>query len=150
MLTQALIPAAGRGIRAFPKTQYLPKPLLEIDGKTLLQCNIEILRDELRIHDITVIIGYEGEQIVSRFGSGVSLGVSLRYLKCDEPDIGHRRSMGRVLSHCFRPRRGAAGRQRRRSIATTESRITMDASLAPYRAGLFVGHRSVAGASNHS
>ena len=47
MITKALIPAAGRGIRAFPKTQYLPKPLLEIDGKTLLQRNIEILRDDL-------------------------------------------------------------------------------------------------------
>ena len=93
MITQALIPAAGRGIRAFPKTQYLPKPLLEIDGKTLLQRNIEILRDQLGIHDITVIIGYEGEQIVSRFGSGSSLGVSLRYLKCDEPDIGLARGM---------------------------------------------------------
>ncbi len=93
MITRALIPAAGRGIRAFPKTQYLPKPLLEIDGKTLLQRNVEILRDELNIHDITVIIGYEGEQIVSRFGSGSSLGVSLRYLKCDEPDIGLARGM---------------------------------------------------------
>ncbi|HEX4947602.1 MAG TPA: glycosyltransferase [Blastocatellia bacterium] len=93
MITQALIPAAGRGIRAFPKTQYLPKPLLEIDGKTLLQRNIEILRDQLGIHDITVIIGYEGEQIVSRFGSGASLNVSLRYLKCDDPDIGLARGM---------------------------------------------------------
>ena len=93
MITQALIPAAGRGIRAFPKTQYLPKPLLEIDGKTLLQRNIEILRDELAIHDITIIVGYEGEQIISRFGSGASLGVSLRYVKCDDPDIGLARGM---------------------------------------------------------
>ena len=37
MLTQALIPAAGRGIRAFPKTQYVPKPLLEIDGNRPLR-----------------------------------------------------------------------------------------------------------------
>ncbi len=93
MITKALIPAAGRGIRAYPKTQYLPKPLLEIDGKTLLQRNIEILRDDLGIHDITVIVGYEGEQIISRFGSGASLGVYLRYLKCDEPDIGLARGM---------------------------------------------------------
>lgn len=92
-ITQALIPAAGRGLRAYPKTKYLPKPLLEIDGKTLLQRNIEILRDELFIKDITVIIGYEGEQIVSRFGSGESLGVALRYLKCDDPEIGLARGM---------------------------------------------------------
>ena len=75
------------------KTQYLPKPLLEIDGKTLLQRNIEILRDDLGIHDITIIVGYEGEQIISRFGSGASLGVSLRYLKCNDPDIGLARGM---------------------------------------------------------
>lgn len=92
-ITQALIPAAGRGLRAYPKTKHLPKPLLEIDGKTLLQRNIEILRDELFIKDITVIIGYEGEQIVSRFGSGESLGVALRYLKCDDPEIGLARGM---------------------------------------------------------
>jgi UDP-N-acetylglucosamine diphosphorylase / glucose-1-phosphate thymidylyltransferase / UDP-N-acetylgalactosamine diphosphorylase / glucosamine-1-phosphate N-acetyltransferase / galactosamine-1-phosphate N-acetyltransferase len=86
-ITQALIPAAGRGLRAYPKTKYLPKPLLEIDGKTLLQRNIEILRDELSIKDISVVVGYEGEQIISRFGSGESLGVALRYLKCDDPEI---------------------------------------------------------------
>ena len=72
-VTQALIPAAGRGLRAYSKTRYLPKPLLEIDGKTLLQRNIEILRDELFIKNITVIVGYEGEQIISRFGSGSPL-----------------------------------------------------------------------------
>ncbi len=92
-ITQALIPAAGRGLRAYPKTKYLPKPLLEIDGKTLLQRNIEILRDELSIKDITVIVGYEGEQIISRFGSGESLGVALRYLKCDDPEIGLARGL---------------------------------------------------------
>ena len=92
-LTQALIPAAGRGLRAYPKTKYLPKPLLEIDGKTLLQRNIEILRDELSIKDITVIVGYEGEQIISRFGSGGSLGVALRYLKCDDAEIGLARGL---------------------------------------------------------
>ncbi|MBS1806650.1 MAG: glycosyltransferase [Acidobacteria bacterium] len=92
-ISQALIPAAGRGLRAYPKTQYTPKPLLEIDGKTLLQRNIEILRDALAIKDITIIVGYEGEQIISRYGSGKSLGVSLRYLKCDEPDIGLARGM---------------------------------------------------------
>jgi NDP-sugar pyrophosphorylase family protein len=93
MITKALIPAAGRGIRAFPKTQYLPKPLLEIDGKTLLQRNIEILRDALGIHDITIIVGYEGEQIISRFGSGSLLGVSLRYVKCNDPDTGLARGL---------------------------------------------------------
>jgi NDP-sugar pyrophosphorylase family protein len=42
---KALIPAAGRGLRAWPKASVVPKVLLEIDGKPILQRNIEILRD---------------------------------------------------------------------------------------------------------
>jgi choline kinase len=40
---KALIPAAGRGLRAWPKASAVPKVLLEIDGKPVLQRNIEIL-----------------------------------------------------------------------------------------------------------
>ena len=60
---QALIPAAGRGLRAWPKASAIPKVLLEIDGKPILQRNIEILRDCLGIRDITIIVGYLQEQI---------------------------------------------------------------------------------------
>ena len=42
---KALIPAGGRGLRAWPKASVVPKVLLEIDGKPILQRNIEILRD---------------------------------------------------------------------------------------------------------
>ena len=90
---KALIPAAGKGLRAYQKTRYVPKPLLEVDGRHLLQRVIETLRDELDIRDITIIVGYEGEQIVSRFGGGRSLDVNIRYIKCEDPDIGLARGM---------------------------------------------------------
>jgi len=85
---KGLIPAAGRGLRAWPKTSAVPKVLLEIGGKPVLQRNIEILRDCLGVRDITVIVGYLQEQIRSRFGDGSDLGVSLRYAECRNPDVG--------------------------------------------------------------
>jgi len=44
MFHRALIPAAGRGLRAYPKTGRIAKVLLEIDGKPLILRNIELLR----------------------------------------------------------------------------------------------------------
>lgn len=88
MLTRALIPAAGKGVRAYPKTAYVPKVLLEIDGRPLLQRNIEILRDKLGIRDITIIVGYLREQIENMLGNGAALDVSLRYVHCPDPEIG--------------------------------------------------------------
>jgi NDP-sugar pyrophosphorylase family protein len=41
-MTPGVIPVAGRGSRAFPKTSGLPKVLLEVGGKTLLERNIEL------------------------------------------------------------------------------------------------------------
>ena len=42
-----VILAAGRGVRAYPSTKHMPKALLEVGGKPLIQRNIEILRDQL-------------------------------------------------------------------------------------------------------
>jgi UDP-N-acetylglucosamine diphosphorylase / glucose-1-phosphate thymidylyltransferase / UDP-N-acetylgalactosamine diphosphorylase / glucosamine-1-phosphate N-acetyltransferase / galactosamine-1-phosphate N-acetyltransferase len=88
MLTRALIPAAGRGVRAYPKTAHTPKVLLEIDGKPLIRRNIEILRDRLGIRDITIIVGHLSEQIEDLLGDGRALNVSLSYVKCLDPDVG--------------------------------------------------------------
>lgn len=88
MLTQALIPAAGRGRRAHPKTSYMPKVMMEIDGRPLIERNIEILRDSMGIRDITVIVGYMGETVREYLGDGEALGVSLRFIECADIDRG--------------------------------------------------------------
>lgn len=88
MVNYALIPAAGYGIRAFPKTTYIPKVLLEIEGKPIVQRNIEILRDSLGIKDITLVVGHLHKQIRDRLGDGSDFDVSLRYVVCQNPDIG--------------------------------------------------------------
>ena len=87
-VTRAVIPAAGRGLRAFPKTSCIAKALLEIDGKSLLERNIERLRCALAIRDITVIVGHLEDQIRQALGDGSRLDVSLRYVRCPNPDAG--------------------------------------------------------------
>ncbi|MFO0775079.1 MAG: sugar phosphate nucleotidyltransferase [Nitrospiraceae bacterium] len=93
MLTQALIPAAGRGLRTWPKGRTVPKVLFPLEGKPLIQHNIELLRDHLGIRDITIIVGYEKEQIITHLGSGEALGVTIRYVTCAAPDVGLARGM---------------------------------------------------------
>ncbi len=84
----AVIAAAGRGSRAYPKTSRMPKVLLEFSGKSLIARNIELLRDQMGITDITIIDGYLKEQIRAALGDGSRLGVKLRYVTCPEPDKG--------------------------------------------------------------
>jgi dTDP-glucose pyrophosphorylase len=75
--------AAGRGVRAYPATNYVPKALLEVGGKPLIQRNIEILRDQLHVSKVYIVIGYLGEQIVEYFASQ-SLGVEIQFVEQPE------------------------------------------------------------------
>ncbi|HLK12271.1 MAG TPA: sugar phosphate nucleotidyltransferase [Candidatus Binatia bacterium] len=75
-----LIPAAGRGVRAYPYTATVPKAMLEVDGVPLIRRNVELLRDELDIRDICVVVGYRGEVIRDYLGTGGALGVRLFYV----------------------------------------------------------------------
>lgn len=103
MLKQALIPAAGRGARAFPKSTYIPKVLFPLDGKPLIERNIELLRDGLGIRDITIIVGYAKEQIFDCLGNGARLGVALHYIDCPQPDLGLAKGILLSRSHFRAP-----------------------------------------------
>lgn len=63
---QAIILAAGRGIRLRPLTYHVPKPLLRIGGKSLIEYNLDKLPDE--IDEIILVVGYMAEQIINYFG----------------------------------------------------------------------------------
>ncbi len=88
MTLRGLIPAAGEGVRAYPATRYLPKVLLEIAGKPIILRNIEIMRDQLGVRDITLVVGHFASQIREALGSGERLGVKLDYVDCPDPKIG--------------------------------------------------------------
>lgn len=75
-----VILAAGRGVRAYPSTNYMPKALLQVGDKPLIQRNVEILRDQLQITKMYIVIGYLGEQIVEHFGRQ-ALNVDIEFVE---------------------------------------------------------------------
>tara|TARA_Y100001936_G_scaffold20267_1_gene17363 strand:+ start:26087 stop:26875 length:789 start_codon:yes stop_codon:yes gene_type:complete len=62
-MTNVIILAAGFGSRLLPLTKDKPKSLIEFDGKTLLERNIEIFKKH-GINDITIVTGYKKEKII--------------------------------------------------------------------------------------
>lgn len=64
---QAVLLAAGRGTRLQPITKEIPKPMVEVNGKNLLERNIDLLPRE--IDEIIIVIGYLGGIIKAYFGN---------------------------------------------------------------------------------
>lgn len=64
---KALILAAGEGKRMMPFTKDLPKPMLPVLGKPLLEYIFESLPDEVDI--IILVVGYKREVIEEYFGN---------------------------------------------------------------------------------
>ncbi len=60
-----VVAAAGKGTRAYPRTTYIPKPLFQIEGKSILVHNLEILIHKLKVEKIYVIVGHLKEQVVA-------------------------------------------------------------------------------------
>lgn len=79
----ALLMAGGKGERLRPLTLDTPKPLLEIDGKAIIDYNIEALA-ACGISDITVATRYLADKIERHFASPVA-GVSVRCIREDSP-----------------------------------------------------------------
>ena len=76
---QAVIMAGGYGTRLRAITKDLiPKPMVEICGKPLLQWQIENLKEN-GIDDIIVVVGHLGDLILDKFGGIV------KYYEEDEP-----------------------------------------------------------------
>ena len=63
---QAVILAAGRGKRLRPYTDKVPKPMVPVLGKPILEHTLNALPDE--ITEVILIIGYLGERIKEYFG----------------------------------------------------------------------------------
>ncbi len=65
---KAVIFAAGLGTRLRPLTETIPKPLIEIGGKPILERTLEALPD--RVTEAVVVVGYLGSKIRERFEGG--------------------------------------------------------------------------------
>ena len=81
---QAVIMAGGLGTRLRPLTEDLPKPMLPVGGKPLMELVIEQLR-QVGICRVNVATHYKPEIIKEHFGDGSSFGMELNYVNEDKP-----------------------------------------------------------------
>jgi NDP-sugar pyrophosphorylase family protein len=76
---KAVILAAGKGTRMGDLTANLPKPMVQVEGKPVLEHIVEGLRDEAGIADFFIITGWCGNVIRDHFGDGKRWKVNIAY-----------------------------------------------------------------------
>lgn len=75
---RAMILAAGRGERLRPLTDEIPKSLIEVRGESLLERHLENVRSA-GIETVVINLGWLGDKIVERVGSGKRYGLEVLY-----------------------------------------------------------------------
>ena len=78
MIEKAVILAAGRGTRMRELTAELPKPMIEVRGKPVLQHIVEGLRNA-GIADLLLIVGYRADAVREFFGHGSRYNIAIQY-----------------------------------------------------------------------
>lgn len=74
----AMILAAGRGERLRPLTETIPKALVEVRGRSLLERHLDSLK-AAGIDTVVINLGWLGERIAERIGSGHAFGLNVIY-----------------------------------------------------------------------
>jgi dTDP-glucose pyrophosphorylase/CBS domain-containing protein len=80
----AVIMAGGYGKRLLPLTETIPKPMLPVGDRPLLELIIQQLRRS-GIRDVNLTTHYLSDSITDYFGDGEDFGVSLNYFQEDHP-----------------------------------------------------------------
>ncbi|MBU0762540.1 MAG: NTP transferase domain-containing protein [Candidatus Altiarchaeota archaeon] len=83
---KALILAGGKGTRMRPLTYEMPKPMIPLKGKPLIQHIMELCR-KYEIREIILSVGYMGEKIRDHFGDGSHLGLDIKYVE-EKEELG--------------------------------------------------------------
>jgi len=81
---QAVILAGGLGTRLRPFTQILPKPMLPVGDRSILEIQISHLKKH-EVHEIFFAANYKADMLKSYFGDGSKFGVKLFYSIEDKP-----------------------------------------------------------------
>lgn len=89
---KAVFMAGGRGTRISSVASNIPKPMIKIQGKPILEHEIECLRNQ-GFRDIIITVSYLGQVIVDYFGDGSGIseatgepfGVRIKYFFEDQP-----------------------------------------------------------------
>jgi len=83
---KAIILAGGLGTRLQPYTFFIPKPMLPLGNKPLLEHIIEWLKnDDNNIDHIIICVSYLHRSIEDYFEDGSRLGIKIEYARSDRP-----------------------------------------------------------------
>jgi dTDP-glucose pyrophosphorylase len=77
-IDKAVLLAAGRGTRMREMTADLPKPMLEVRGKPVLQYIVEGLRDA-GVGHFLIVVGYRADAVQNFFGDGSRYKIGIQY-----------------------------------------------------------------------
>src|SRR3989338_4008775 len=77
-MTRAIVLCGGKGTRLRPYTYTMPKPMLPLGKKPILEYVLSTLRNA-GITDVTLAVGYLHEHIKGYFGDGKKFGMKLSY-----------------------------------------------------------------------
>jgi len=83
---QAVVMAGGRGTRLHPLTEDMPKPMLPLGDRPLMERTIRQF-SELGIRQVSVTTFFRAEKISDYFGDGENFGVSMNYI-AEESQLG--------------------------------------------------------------
>ena len=86
---KAIIVAAGRGSRLFPYTKNVPKPLVSLNGRSIIEYSLDSFSSE-GIRQVVIVVGYRAKQFGKVLGK--------KYKNCNityvmNKDFGHTQNM---------------------------------------------------------
>lgn len=81
---KVVIMAGGKGTRIVSVKRDVPKPMIPICGKPILEWQIECLRNH-GLRDIVLVVGYLGHVVQNYFGDGSKFDVSISYFVEESP-----------------------------------------------------------------
>ena len=81
---KTVIMAGGRGTRISSVASDIPKPMIKIEGKPVLEHEIECLRDQ-GFTDLIITVSHLDHIIMNYFGDGEKFGVHIEYYEEKEP-----------------------------------------------------------------
>jgi D,D-heptose 1,7-bisphosphate phosphatase len=83
-LMQVVIQAGGKGTRVSSIASDIPKPMIPVCGKPILEYQIECLKRN-SLTEITLVVGHLGQHIKDYFGDGSRFGCNISYYTETEP-----------------------------------------------------------------
>lgn len=92
----AALLAGGLATRLRPITEKIPKALVEVAGRPFIDHQLALLRRN-GIAEVTLCLGYLGEQVRAHLGDGAAHGVRLRYSFDGERLLGTGGALRRAL-----------------------------------------------------